>query len=158
MADSKIYLGKGGKFVGPFSPSDIEQMRKTGAIFQYVWIWEEQKGAWATIELPPPPPPTEAGAKSSGAKAHMPSEWDVICHDRKTAVSGQLRNLSDSGAFFLATGSSLSPALVRGAMASLSLVDKKSGNMLNHPVRIVDVSRDTDGCVYQMSWDRSPEL
>jgi hypothetical protein len=73
-----IYLSKDGKVTGPFAETEINEMRESGDLQQYSWIWHGAGKNWEPLSAPPPPPanpssgqsfPTPPSASSSGAGA-----------------------------------------------------------------------------------------
>lgn len=55
---TNIYLAKKGKITGPLSNSDYENLRLSGQIEDFFWIWHDEMKQW--IPLDPPPPPIQS--------------------------------------------------------------------------------------------------
>ncbi|HUP57822.1 MAG TPA: hypothetical protein VM598_10250 [Bdellovibrionota bacterium] len=49
-----------GKVVGPVTSSQLVEMRRTGAINEYFWVWETAFPQWMPANTPPPPPSPDA--------------------------------------------------------------------------------------------------
>src|SRR5207244_8187113 len=58
-AESLIFLAHGSRLVGPLNAGQLKQLRETGEIQQYFWLWEDPKAGWVPANSPPPPPPAQ---------------------------------------------------------------------------------------------------
>src|SRR4051812_12460484 len=97
-----LFLGRGGRVFGPYRSEEIEALRASGEIRSFSWIWEPARSAWQPLD-PPPPPLTETESdgpaiRTVGALRHdaiLP--LDVVCHDRRSAIVGKLRQVTEAG-------------------------------------------------------------
>jgi hypothetical protein len=55
--DQNYLCTKDGKVVGPFSKAELGEMKKSGAIHAYFWVWEAENPQWLPAVAPPPGPP-----------------------------------------------------------------------------------------------------
>ena len=101
----QIWLSRGGKAEGPFDQAHVDQLKASGEIRNYVWIWTPETKTWSPIQLAPPPPP--APQTSSAPSAVVPPTFKTtspeagairsavrplaaICHDNRSVVAGVL--------------------------------------------------------------------
>lgn len=64
-----IYLARRGEVFGPYTAEEFARMRTTGEIWEYHWVWDEDKHAWAAIDLPPAPIETTGAHEIPSAPA-----------------------------------------------------------------------------------------
>jgi hypothetical protein len=59
------YLSKDGKIFGPYTDEELENLRRSGEINTFSWIWGGGSSNWMPIAAPPPMAPPGAGAQSA---------------------------------------------------------------------------------------------
>lgn len=59
--DAPAYLAKEGKVSGPFVPSQIEEMKRTGEFYKFEWMWDGHSPDWSPVprSMAPPKLPDE---------------------------------------------------------------------------------------------------
>lgn len=68
---SNIYLAKKGKITGPLTNADYENLRLSGQIEEFFWIWHDEMKQW--IPLDPPPAPIQSFGEVKAAKLETKS-------------------------------------------------------------------------------------
>jgi hypothetical protein len=68
---ARIYLGKAGRIFGPYADRDVSEMRATGEIERFSWIWQSSSPGWQAID-PPPPPVVEGVGIGPGKEIEAP--------------------------------------------------------------------------------------
>jgi hypothetical protein len=58
--DLNYLCTRDGKVVGPVTSSQLVEMRRTGSINEYFWVWEVAFPQWMPANTPPPPPSPDA--------------------------------------------------------------------------------------------------
>src|SRR5579885_1810236 len=68
--DQNYLCTREGQVVGPFTQAQLAEMKRTGAIQAYFWLWEASNPQWMPANPPPPPPaaPTSPIASQPEAK------------------------------------------------------------------------------------------
>lgn len=51
-----FFLGKRGKIFGPFSSDQIQELKQSGQLLNYTYLWNPKQNAWVAIDPPPPAP------------------------------------------------------------------------------------------------------
>src|SRR3982750_2853079 len=54
--DQNYLCTREGQVVGPFTRDQLADMKRTGAVQAYFWVWEASNPQWAPANAPPPPP------------------------------------------------------------------------------------------------------
>src|SRR6185295_11013080 len=67
--DQNYLCTREGQVVGPFTRDQLAEMRRSGGIQAYYWVWEASNPQWAPAVAPPPPP-----AAPTSPIAHQPME------------------------------------------------------------------------------------
>ena len=150
---SQYYLGKSGKVFGPFTPEQIGELRLSGEIENYTYLWSEAESKWENID-PPPPAPGGEGTKINAVSVGISPE--AICHNSFDIVSGWLENISDSGCELVANLSSESPKLGRDAPCTLNVMDGSKSKAINVKARMVKSEMIDGKWVYQIRWAGRP--
>ncbi|MCM2324270.1 MAG: hypothetical protein NDJ90_13515 [Oligoflexia bacterium] len=66
------FLGRSGKIFGPFTATELLELRAKGELSAYTWIWEDGSG-WKALDPPPPEPVfDEAAAEETVQTAPSP--------------------------------------------------------------------------------------
>jgi hypothetical protein len=68
---ARIYLGKSGRIFGPYTDRDVSEMRATGELERFSWIWQSSAPGWQAID-PPPPPVVEGAGVGPGKEIEAP--------------------------------------------------------------------------------------
>lgn len=98
-----IYLARNGRIHGPYNEAQVEEMRASGAITAFSWIWDGSTPGWEALDPAPAELPNQAGVKISKAVAPIapaPSRDDaprvapVIRDEIRESVSDGLRGLA----------------------------------------------------------------
>src|SRR5262245_6790850 len=71
-SDLNYLCTRDGRVVGPLAKGQIDEMRRSGAIHDYLWIWEAGTPTWMPAS-PPPPPPSPIEAQSPADQAAQPA-------------------------------------------------------------------------------------
>jgi hypothetical protein len=68
--DQNYLCTREGQVVGPFTRDQLADMKRTGAIQAYFWVWDASNPQWAPAAAPPPPPaaPSPIAAQPMEAK------------------------------------------------------------------------------------------
>jgi len=77
-SDLNYMCTREGQVVGPFTSAQVLQMKQSGEILKYFWLWEAGNPQWAPAN-PPPPPPSSPIAPSA-----MESKTRDLITDEKT--------------------------------------------------------------------------
>ena len=149
--EKKIYLGRRGKSYGPYSSTQLDQMRLSGELETFTFRWDDDSLAWKPLENAPPPPgasPVSSAVASGGIEA--------ICHDFTTIVSGLLQNVSELGCDLVSHDGSDGPRLGLKAKLVLNVVDKTGKQAMNVNASLSDVVRRDSAWVYRIRWSHAP--
>lgn len=165
---NRYYLGKLGQVHGPFSQEQFDQMLTSGKINDFSWLWDFSAKSWKPLD--PAPPALEENQTQPVAPVAAISPLKrvreikpvlgvhAICHNQKSAVSGELFNLSSGGCEFLA--SEANPEFSPGENASvyLHLYESQSGKAIQVKAKISQVVPTSLGWRYLFSWQQLPAL
>ncbi len=146
----KFYLGKKGKSFGPFTTAEIEAMRLSGELEAYSYLWNDSDQSWKTIEAAPPPPGLTPAPQISE------HQYEAICHDTNTIVSGALENVSESGCDLICRDNSDSPRLGVKALLMLNVLDNAGKKAVNVKASLSEIVRREKTWVYRLRWARLP--
>lgn len=151
----RAYLGKHGKVFGPFPMEKIEQMRLSGELFEYTYLWEEGGGEWKNIDPMPPKP----GATSTRRRGDSQLEsTDAICHDHNALVAGKLQNVTDSGCELVSPDPSGAPRLALNTPLVLNVMDEKSQKAMNIRAAVYEISHQEGTWIYHLRWAHRPSI
>src|SRR5262249_16231465 len=148
MSSAEIYFGKSGKIYGPYTDRDVTEMRVTGEIFRFTWMWESSQPGWQPVD-PAPAPVTEASAIEAPLAPETPMQVvasmpvaptprralkmvsdpiDAICHDYRHVVAGRIVRVVEGGCELLAPNDSHgTPQFRDRAKVYLNLLNSKTG-------------------------------
>jgi len=154
--EGMFYLGKNGRVFGPYPAAKLDELRLTGEIRNYTFIWDEAADEWRTIE---PVPPRPGGGTSRGRRGDAQLETaDAICHDYNALVAGKLQNVSDMGCDLVSHDHTDSPVLALNSALVLSVLDAKGEKALNVRAAVHEVFHDGGAWVYSLRWARRPSF
>jgi hypothetical protein len=54
MGTARIYLGKAGRIFGPYTDRDLAEMKATGELERFSWIWQSSAPGWQPVDPMPP--------------------------------------------------------------------------------------------------------
>jgi hypothetical protein len=91
----QVFLSQDGQMFGPYSREQIEEMRRTGEISRYTWLWDGTTPNWVLANAAPPPPPPP-GVPVAGLQAADPVQAAAQEHVEEMA---ELEEQSSAGAF-----------------------------------------------------------
>lgn len=167
---TKNYLAKGGKTFGPFSEEQLRELRSSGAINGYSWIWNASRQAWDSLDPAPAGAPVEAealDAPSAPKPAPKPARQapvetyskliEAVCHDSHHLVTGMLRSMTDSGCELVSRDEE-GPVFNRRAPVVLNLLDPRTGKTMNVRARLSQAARKEGRWTYRLQWDQCPEI
>ncbi len=147
---NRTFLGKNGKVFGPYTGTEIDQLRSKGELSQYIWIWDATKTRWNPIEAPPPAPE---------ASQSLDANWDwnrseVIGHDHDRLISGKLSQVTQTGCDLISQGGRATWA--RDQKIVLNVYDPVAKACRRFMTQVFEVVRMRDGWVYRLRWEKSP--
>ena len=56
MDAGKFYLSREGKTLGPYTESQLKEMKTSGKIWEYSWFWDSKTPSWTAVHPMPPLP------------------------------------------------------------------------------------------------------
>jgi len=176
MSNHPIYLSKDGKVTGPFSAGQIEDLRQSGELYNYAWIWENSERGWTAIEeevevpeATPIPPPPDALVRAAPVQENTPIRIErlkkvldaihVICHNRKTIMSGILHDAHEDGCVLqsLLPVQDL-PTFKIGTPVSINLLNSQNGQSENTSATVKITRRGEEFWEYELTWDSLPKI
>jgi len=178
MSAVKIYLAKSGKITGPYSERDLGRIEGSGELERFSWMWRSDIPGWQPVDPMPAPLdeanlaevtlPEDAPAMPRSApplpptprRSHLKLVGDPIegiCHDYRTAVSGRVVHVSESGCELLVEGPA-SPRFTNQAKVYLNLLNSKSGHTMDVSARVSAINHSSEGWIYRLEWGSVPEL
>lgn len=150
-----IYLGRGGRAHGPFPADKLEQMRLTGEIEQYTYLWDESAREWRNLDPMPPAPGTAPARRKGGTSLEL---TEAICHDHNAVVAGTLENVSDAGCELVSVDHADTPKLALNSALVLNVLDAAGDKAMNVRASLSDVSRRGGAWVYRIRWAQRPSF
>lgn len=154
---SQYYLGKQGRISGPYTAEQISQMRASGEILRYTFLWDADREEWRSLEMPPPRPDGGRSPSRKGASGFK-GQVEALCYDRVSLVAGRLENVMDGGCELVSLERSAAPKLSIRSNLTLNLLNPKSGESTSVTVQLADALRRDDHWVYRLTWDQIPDL
>ena len=176
-----IYLSKDGKVSGPFAETELNELRQSGELQQYSWIWHGAGKNWEPLS--PPPPPPAASSSSAGASAgrttkgvppvqrratgntggtprSVPSNpIQAVCHDNRNVVSGVISQIKADGfSLMSADHATTMPPFRKGGHVALNLLDDDAGKTENIKATIIDFERKGHFWEYELKWETKPKV
>lgn len=151
--DKVIYLGKGGRAHGPFTTEKLEQLRLSGEIDQYTYIWEG--GEWKNLDPMPPAPGTAPTKRRSSGSLEM---LEAVCHDHNAIVTGTLENVSDAGCELVSHEHADAPKLALNSTLVLNVLDSGGDKAMNVRALLSTVARRDGAWVYRIRWAQRPSF
>lgn len=154
--ESKTYhLGRDGRAHGPFTQEAFEQMRLSGEIDQYTYLWDEQAKDW--VNLDPKPPALGSGATRRRGSSSL-EQTEAVCHDHKEVVVGILENISDSGCELVSDEHSTIPKLALNSPLVLNVTNSAGEKAMNVRASLSSVERRDGNWVYRIRWAEAPSF
>jgi hypothetical protein len=151
-ARSVIYLGRDGKVYGPFPAEKLDELRLTGEIWNYTYLWNESSRQWKNIDPPPPEPGATVPKKSDTSLKAL----DAICHDYSNLVEGKIENVSDLGCELVSPTRFEIPKLALNSVLMLNIMDTKGEKAVNVRASVYEISRRDDAWIYRLRWAHRP--
>lgn len=151
-----IYLGKAGKIYGPYSEKKVDELRMTGELLQFSYIWDEGKDDWLILDQKPPKPGTKP-SKKSGIDSQLETA-DAICHDFNAIVAGKLQNVSDMGCDLVSRDHAGPPLLGMNTALVLNVLNPKGKESTNVKAAVYDVTLESEGWIYHLRWAHPPSF
>jgi hypothetical protein len=161
----QIWLSRGGKTEGPFDQAHLDQLKASGEIRNYVWIWTPETKAWSPIQLAPPPPPAPQASsavvpptfKTTNSEAtairSAVRPLAAICHDNRSVVAGVLgAKLGETWILSSKDRLTEAPPFQRGAKVWINLLDEQSGQSENAQATLVDYKKTSESWEYSLKW------
>jgi hypothetical protein len=172
--EKNIWLSKEGAMSGPFSETEIGELRASGELARYGWIWSMDTGQWAPVHprpvsapvfqkattpvtapasapresasiLPASKPSFLAAQVTTAASVAPARPLAVICHDQRNVVSGMVQSLRDGGCMVTSEqGLDALPLFRKGARISINLLDEAMDRAENVEATVASVRKDAD--------------
>ena len=156
--NSGVYLGKAGQIYGPYKDDEIEELRASGKLAEFTWIWDHTIQGWKAIELPPQAPKFAPPGSSSKVQAVSADKIQVVCHDYRSIVSGTLRNVTQTGCEIVSADSSSSPRFPDRGNILINLLNEQTGYCMNVQAKLAEISRNEGAWTYRVRWERCPDI
>lgn len=171
---SPTYLSKDGKVYGPYDPAKIEDLKASGAFYDYEWMWDGQAPDWAPVprRLKSPPPLPGGGAPSvADKKAHAETQkarsnvvietskkhFCAIAFDNRHTMGGEVSDAHSRGARFVSSADAGTP-FPKGATIWVDLLDESNDKSAKIKSVIANVSRMDTRWVFELEWGSCPLL
>jgi hypothetical protein len=155
MKEGTIYLGKGGRVFGPFTAERLAELRLSGEIEQYTYLWDDKENEWRNIDPVPPPPGVETPRKRPSTSLEMS---EAICYDANEIVSGILENVTDGGCELVSHSHADAPKLALNTPLMLNVLDSDGEQAMNVKAALSTISRREGAWVYRIRWARRPSF
>jgi hypothetical protein len=150
-----IYFGRGGKAHGPFPAEKLEQLRLTGEIDQYTYLWDEASRQWRNLDPMPPALGSAPAKKRAGTSLEM---TEAVCHDHCSMVTGTLENLTDAGCELVSHEHTVTPKLALHSPLVLNVTDPAGEQAMSVKASLSSVSRRDGAWVYCIRWAQLPSF
>jgi hypothetical protein len=85
-------------------------------------------------------------------------EVPVVCHDFRSIVTGNIREISDTGCELVSSIQSTGPVFAQKANVLLNLLDEKTGRSVNVSARLTAVKRHEGKWTYRIRWSSLPDF
>ncbi|MGZ3687920.1 MAG: hypothetical protein ACXWPM_02740 [Bdellovibrionota bacterium] len=171
-SSTTTYLSKSGKIEGPFSPTQIEEMRRSGELSAYFWRWDAGSKEWAPLHPPPPRPPEQpqaaaeppravAAARPTAARAPVQVSPGIlaVCFDARTVASGAIADIGDGGCLLTQVHPAGDfPVFRRGATLTLNLLDEATSRSENVKAVVDGAEKRGGSWEYRLKWPARPQL
>lgn len=157
-----IYLGKMGKAFGPYSEAQLQQLKASGSLREFSWIWDAQQQSWAPLD-PPPAPLTQSQFNAASPAERTLFRHDsilpleAICHNRRSAITARLRLVSETGCELISPLEE-EPPFPANCQVALNLLDPRTGKSVELPVRLAGLGRSGGAWRYRVLWESCPPL
>lgn len=175
---SKYFLARNQQVFGPISESEVLELRGSGQLGSYSWIFKEGDAEWSPIDPAPPLPNLQKALRPNlhlvpevgetpGTTMHVPrakthliaqERFRIVLFDHHNAISGWLVSASDEGCEIRSDQNTSDPLFVQRAISCLSLHDTKSGETMKLNVRVSLVSRKNGAWSYRLHWGAAPAM
>ncbi|HLE01444.1 MAG TPA: hypothetical protein VJB59_14370 [Bdellovibrionota bacterium] len=164
---TQIYLGKSGRAFGPYTQDEFDSMKTSGKLRDFSWTWNAKAKEWSPLDPAPPPlslsTDTAAGGPAKSSKPVLRHDsilpLEAICHDRRSAISGQLRLASEHGCELISHHALSAPPFTEGSSILVNLLDPKSGRSMDTRARVDGIQQKAGSWHYKLSWTANcPEL
>lgn len=179
--DAPAYLAKEGKVSGPFEPTQIEAMKRSGEFYTYEWMWDGKSPDWAPVPRKLSSPPglpaertktltkitvgevTKTGAGTNAGSfqgADIKTSAKTFCavlFDSRVTLGGEVSQVHSRGAKFVSTPTQGIP-VSKGTNALIDLLDESSDRSAKLQTSITTVSRMGDRWVLELEWANCPLL
>lgn len=144
-----VYLAKSGEAFGPFSESEIEELRASGALRRYTWLWS---GKWEPID----PAPELDPEKCSTPVAY--AGFSAVCHDFRNATRGTLEAVSAKGCELWNPEEPMPTRFRKNSRLQVNVLNKKTGRAVNVEAVFVGLRRAARGWRYVLEWEIFPQM
>lgn len=155
QAQKPIFLGKRGAITGPISVKELENLKLSGKIDDFTYIWDWETTAWRALDPLPPPP---KGLTLVSTELLPWTGIEAICHNFSQVISGNIANVSDFGCDLITKDSSDSPRLGLQSNLVLNVIDPKKDRAMNVPASLSDVTRKDGLWIYHLRWTAIPSF
>lgn len=182
-SDGGIYLSKNGELFGPFSPSDVSKMKKSGELLEYVWICFDVEAGWRPIQPPPRLPGSEGreaqedflgeSAEEAGAGKKRPTKrkvqragserfahLSVICVSGRKVLSAKISDANSKSCVLsqVSPESHAIPVLHRGSRLTLNILNPNNSQAESVKAVSMDAIKSGDHWDYVLQWSKLPEI
>jgi hypothetical protein len=181
MTGEGYFLAKAGEIFGPYTETDIENLRESGEYQRYTWVWDTRKPGWQPTDPTPVAPqapvskvpmaaPMDTPAAPAPVQAQAPTRTpavrpnidvghlSVLCYDHHQVLSGTLVHISEGGCEFISETLESGPAFMIQVPISMNLLDQRSGQSMTVRSRVAEVARKDGRWHYRLFWKKCPEI
>lgn len=144
-----VYLAKSGEVFGPFSEHEIEELRASGALRRYTWLW---LGKWVPIDPAPEFDPEKHRAPVADAG------FSAVCHDFQHATRGTLEAVSAKGCELWNPEEPLPARFRKNSRLQMNVLNRKTGKAVNVEAIFVGLRRAARGWRYVLEWSIFPQM
>lgn len=183
--DAPMYLSKEGKVSGPYEPSQIEELKRSGEFYTYEWMWDGKSPDWSAVPRKPSLPPglptettktltkitvtesAKTGNTVPASEKTKPSKgvdiktsaktFCAVIFDSRVTLGGEVSLAHSRGAKFISTPTHDVP-VSKGTSALIDLLDESSDRSAKLQTSILNVSRMGDRWVLELEWANCPLL
>lgn len=153
MAKSdSFFLGARGQVFGPFTADAISEMKSSGKISQYTYIWDEKEEAWTNLDPQPPRP------KKDSIRVNVSSDWEAVYFGAGRILSGDLKNVSPEGCELVTEHRTGMPEMGARGFWTLNVRDRSTRRVVNIKAEVSAAYREKGKWVYRLSWKNLPQL
>jgi hypothetical protein len=173
-SDATIYLSKDDKIFGPYSQTDLQQLKSDGKFSQFIWVCYDLSKGWEPVHPAPALPTPQTAQRTALAdldppmpgkkilRQNLSSDTVIIalCQARTKIISATLKDIRADGGI-LTDVHPLNhgvPWFKKGATAQMNLLDSKNAKTQNIEARVSDVLKKDGQWTYAIRWSTIPDI